>query len=383
MTPFRSEAERLRQFPVAERQIFLAHAAVTALPACAAEAMIAQARAGSRDHQEFGEVLRDIAGTRTVCAAAINAKASEIALLGPTALGLSLFANGITWREGDELICHADDYPSNVYPWTNLERQGVRPVLLRPGVPGRITVDDVRAALTPRARMVALATCHYLTGWRIDTAGIAELLRSRGILFALDAIQTVGAFPTDASCADFLSADAHKWMLGPMAIGIVYVAERNFEVCRPTLLGAWNVRSPEFIALPEIEFVKSAQRYEPGVLNIIGIHGMRASLEMLAGIPDVSDRILAVRDELEDLLRAQGFIFLSPDRAEPLRSGILTARHPERDSAELSSRLESAGIVASLRADRDGTRWLRFSPHFYNTSEEIRKVAQALDPKDD
>ncbi len=379
MSVFQSETERLEKFPVAAHRVFLGHAAVTALPACAARAMADHAWSESHHPEDFGETLRVIARTREVCAAAINVKPSEVALLGPTALGLSLFANGIAWKEGDELICHADDYPTNVYPWINLERQGVRPVLLRPAVPGRITPEDVLAALTPRTRMVALATCHFLSGWRIDVPAIAEVLRPRGVLFALDAIQTIGAFPTDASCADFLSADAHKWMLGPMAIGIVAVAERNFEVCRPTLLGAWNVRSPEFIPQPGIEFEETARRYEPGVLNIAGIHGMRASLEMLASVPDVSSRILAVRDELEDLLRAQGFVFLSPDRSEPLRSGILTARHPDRDPRKLFATLEANHITASLRASRDGQHWLRFSPHFYNTSTEIQKVAAVLD----
>ena len=77
---------------------------------------------------------------------------------------------------------------------------------------------------------------------------IGALLHERGVLFSVDAIQTLGAFPLNVQFVDFLSADAHKWMLGPMAIGIVFVAKRNFEICRPTLLGAWNVSAPQFLA---------------------------------------------------------------------------------------------------------------------------------------
>jgi selenocysteine lyase/cysteine desulfurase len=377
---FSDEAERLEKFPVASRQIFLGHAGVTAFPACVAAAMADQAHASSLQQQEFADVLRVIGRTRDLCARTIHAGSDEIALLGPTALGLSLFANGITWQEGDEVVYFADDYPSNVYPWIDLKRQGVRPIAVQTRMPGRITVDEVKQALSPKTRLVALASCHYLTGWRIDVPAIGELLRSRNILFSLDAIQTVGAFPTDAGCVDFLSADAHKWMLGPMAIGIVYVARRNFEVCRPTLLGAWNVRSPDFIASTEIEFEPTARRYEPGVLNATGIYGMKAGLEMLeaAGPAKVSSAILAMRDELEDLLREQGFSFLSPPHSEPLRSGILTARHPSKDSKTLFATLEKNHVVASLRASRDGTPWLRFSPHFYNTSAEMKNVAAIL-----
>ncbi len=380
MTLFASEAERLDRFPVAKRQIFLGHAGVTALPACVADAMITHVRASCENHQEFGEVLVDIEKTRTVCARLIGADKSEIALLGPTALGLSLFANGLTWHEGDELICYEDDYPSNVYPWMALAALGVKIRFLRPENPGQITPDLVAAALTPRTKLVALASCHYLTGWRIDVSAIGALLHERGILFSVDAIQTLGAFPLDVAHVDFLSADAHKWMLGPMAIGIVYVARRNFAICRPTLLGAWNVHSPQFITQKTIELPDTAQRYEPGVLNIAGVYGMRAGLEMLqtTGLERVSAAILDTSDHLRHALVQMGFEFLSPSTSEPMRCGIVTARHPRVESQTLFSALEKNHITASLRTARDGGKWLRFSPHFYNTRAEMDTVIKIL-----
>ncbi len=375
-----TESERLDRFPVAANQIFLAHAGVTALPRCAADAMHAHVTASCENHQEFGSVLRDIESARALCGRFLGAEKSEIALLGPTSLGLSLFANGLTWSAGDELVCYQDDYPANVYPWMNLATQGVTIRFLKPDATGRITPELIADALTPRTRLVALASCHYLTGWRIDVDAIGLLLRERGILFSLDAIQTLGAFPLSVANVDFLSADAHKWMLGPLAIGIVFVARRNFEICRPTLLGSWNVIAPGFIAQDEIRFPETAQRYEPGVLNVTGLYGMRAALEMLEkeGIDRVAASILAVRDRLEVRLEEMGFEFLSPGRTEPLRSGILTTRHPGANPATLFTALERHRITASLRGARDGGQWLRFSPHFYNTAEEIDRTADVL-----
>jgi cysteine desulfurase / selenocysteine lyase len=380
MSWFTDEKLRLDSFPVARERIFLAHAGVTILPRCAADAMCKHIEASCAHHQEFGDVLRDVARTRGVCARAIGAHADEVALLGPTSLGLSLFANGLDWKPGDELVCYADDYPSNVYPWTALASRGVVIRHVRPESPGRITPGVVEAALTGRTKLVALASAHFLSGWQIDVDAIGKLLRSRGILFSVDAIQTVGAGPFSVENVDFLSADAHKWMLGPLAIGIVYVAKRNFELCRPTLLGAWNVRSPDFVAQDKIVFEGTARRYEPGVLNITGMYGMKASLEMLlaAGLGNVRLSILQVRDALQGRLREMGFVFLSPDETEPLRSGILTCRHPAKESAFLFSKLDEAGIVASLRSLRDGSQWLRFSPHYYNSLEEIARVAAVL-----
>lgn len=377
---FKDESERRREFPVVENGIFLGHAGVTILPRRAAEAMKAYADASCHKHQEFGEVLRDVARTRLLCAKLIGANPDEIALLGPTSLGLSLFANGLDWQSGDEVIFYGDDYPANVYPWTALASRGVVAKSLQPDHPGEITPELVEASLTPRTKLVALASCHYLSGRRIDVTAIGRILRSKGVLFSLDAIQTLGAAPLDVEFVDFLSADAHKWMLGPMAIGIVYVARRNFEKCCPTLLGAWNVKSPDFIAQKEIVFEETARRYEPGVLNISGIYGMKASLEMLLeiGLENVQAGILEVRDYLEKKLSHAGFEFLSPRANEPMRSGILTMRHPSIDSGAIFSKLENAGIAASLRKDHSGQKWIRFSPHFYNTINEMNRAFEVV-----
>jgi selenocysteine lyase/cysteine desulfurase len=377
---FPNEAARRQAFPVVEQGIFLAHAGVTILPRCASEAISRYAAASCLKHQEFGDVLRDVARARAVCAGMIGAGPDEVALLGPTSLGLSLFANGIAWEPGDEVVCYGDDYPSNVYPWAALASRGVVVKYLEPALPGAITPELVAQSLTPRTRLVALASCHFLSGRRIDVDAIGRLLHDRGVLFSLDAIQTVGAAPLSVEHVDFLSADAHKWMLGPLAIGIVYVDRRHFETCRPTLLGAWNVKSPDFIAQREIVFEPTARRYEPGVLNIAGMVGMLASLEMLQekGLGSVEGAILRARDFLEERLRGIGFEFLSPGCEEPLRSGILTTRHPSKSSAELFAALEGEGITASLRTTRSGAQWLRFSPHFYNTIEEMDRVAGVL-----
>ena len=380
MSPFASEAERLERFPVAKSQIFVAHAGVTPLPKCAADAMISYIRASCEDHQEFGAVLRDIDATRKLCADLIGADKSEVALLGPTSLGLSLFANGISWREGDEVVCYYDDYPSNVYPWMALASQGVKIRQLRPERPGHITPELVERELSSRTRLVALASCHYLSGWRIDVDAIGESLHKRGVLFSVDAIQTLGAFPFSVRFVDFLSADAHKWMLGPMAIGIVFVARQHFELCRPTLLGSWNIHSPQFLAQETIKFHETAQRYEPGVLNVAGAYGMKASLEMIeaTGLGIISAAILDVRDHLHGLLEHMGFEFLSPSRDEPLRSGIVAARHPRIAPNVLFSTLEREKITASLRTARECGEWLRFSPHFYNTRAEMERIADVL-----
>ena len=374
-----TEAARLDAFPVCRHSIFMGHAGVTALPRVVADAVVDYTRGASEHHQEFGSVLKDIQETRAIAARFIDARADEIALLGPTSLGLSLFANGIPWEPGDEVLCYSEDYPANVYPWIDLRRLGVTVRYLQPERPGEITPELVAASLTPRTRMVALASCHFLSGYRIDVDAIGRLLKGHGALFSLDAIQTLGAFPLSVAHVDFLSADAHKWMLGPMAIGIVFVKKERFALLRPTLLGAWNVRSPDFIAQDRIEFPDSAMRYEPGVLNASGIYGMRAALELIGGfgIENVAARILHLKAQLVRGLRELGFELYGPVE-DPNASGITSCYHSTASMAVLFKELERNGIIASLRHDRSKREFIRFSPHFYNTEAEIDRVISVL-----
>ena len=377
-----NEAARRELFPVCKTSVFLAHAGVTALPLVVAHAVTDYTWRSCENHQEFGDVIRDVNAARVVAARFIGAQPEEIALLGPTSLGLSLFANGLPWREGDEILCYADDYPANVYPWMDLARRGVVIRYLKPERPGEITPALIAKSLTPKTRLAALSSCNFLTGFRIDVDAIGRLLHEHGVLFSLDAIQTLGAQPLTVEHVDFLSADAHKWMLGPLAIGIVFVKKEHFELLRPTLLGAWNVRSPNFIAQTDIRFSDTAQRYEPGVLNVAGIYGMKAAIEMLTaiGLDKISERILGLKKHLVDALKALGFEFIAPT-AGTNASGITTFSHPQADMAALFRSLEQNNIVASLRFDRQGKQYIRVSPHFYNTVEELDQVISVLKGK--
>jgi len=373
---------RQRFFPISKSKIFMAHAAVTALAGPVAEAMSELIHKSSADFPDFSEVLALIGQTRESAARLVQASPDEIALLGPTSLGLSLVANGMAWAPGDEVVCYLDDYPANVYPWINLREKGVVVRFIEPAQIGEITLEAVERTLTPKTKLVALASCSFISGFRIDIGGIGKVLRERGILFCLDAIQTLGAFSTTVEHVDFLSADAHKWLLGPMAIGVVYVRKELFDVCRPTLLGAWNIKAPGFIAQNEIEFVESAQRYEPGVLNLPGVAGMKAAIDLLLeiGIDKVAERILSIRSRLVSGLAELGFTLLGDPQNPAHLSGIITVNHPTRDIASLFKRLAENRVICSHRHDRQGKQYLRFSPHFYNTEDEVDRVLEVLNP---
>ena len=374
------EALRLREFPVARETAYLAHAAVCPLPACARDAVSDYAAACTGgDQEDFvpANLLRD---TRQLAANLIGAELCEIALVGPTSLGLSFIAQGIDWQPGDNIIVHGDDYPSNVYPWMALAERGVELKRLEPSSPGRIEPEDVFALIDPRTRMTALASCHYVSGYRIDIGAIGRELRSRGILFCVDGIQTVGAFPTPVEHVDFLAADAHKWMLGPCSAGILYVKREMQDRLKPVVQGWHNLSCPDFIAQETLDYKSDGRRYEAGTANLLGIVGHHASLQLLdaLGLAKIAADLLAKRRRLVPELLAKGCDVLHADVPEANASGIVAFSKPGEDMAALQARLGQAGVTVSLRVMRDGSKLIRLSPHFYNTPAELYRLLEAL-----
>jgi cysteine desulfurase / selenocysteine lyase len=374
------EPLRHRLFPVTARRIFLAHAGVAPLPGPTVDVLKLEAEKAGIS-QESSDFLAEIESIRRVAARLINASSDEVALLGPTSLGLNLVANGLQWQQDDEVIFYPDDYPANVYPWQALAEKGVRVIPLQPERPGEITPDLVLKALTPRTRLVALASCHYLSGFRLDYEGIAEELSRRGVLFCLDAIQSLGATTVDVRHIDFLAADSHKWMLGPLGAGIFYVKKKHFELLRPSLLGAWNVRSPGFVAQPGIAFEETARRYEPGALNLLALHGMKASLELILalGVKQIEARLLDLRSFAEERFLSSGFRVMGFANRRSQKSGIITVAIENPETAVAQARkLRENRIDVSLRQARSGLSGLRLSPHFYNTEAEIEETIKIL-----
>ena len=380
------ETLRNEIFPCTREGVYLAHAAVAPMSGPAAEALVEFARRGSAGNPEnaWSAALTDDA--RALGAQLIGAKASEISLLGPTSVGLSLVARGLEWEPGDEVVYYSEDYPANVYPWAALRQYGVEPRAIRTFYPGVVTWDKIEPMLTDRTRLVSLASCNFLSGFRIDIDDIGRRLHEREILFCVDAIQTLGAFPFSVEHVDFLSADSHKWMLGACGSGIFYVDERLQDRLAPWLLGSWNVVSPEFVAQPDIVLERGGRRYEPGTLNLPGIVAMTESMRLLLdiGIEAVAARLLKLRRHLVEGLSAKGYYLYLQDwedsdsAGDRHRSGIVTVFHKDHDMTAAFERLKAEGIVPSLRMNRSGLAMLRFAPHAYTREEELDRAVELL-----
>jgi len=374
------EALRQHEFPVAREKIFLAHAGVAPLPRRVADAVRDYAGLCTQGDQETLLPAQQVHHSRALAARLLNALPDEIAFVGPTSLALSFIAAGLPWRKNENVLIYFDDYPANVYPWMALAERGVEVRFLSASEPGRLRPLEVIGQVDEQTRLVALASCHFVSGYRIDLNAIGQALHERNILFCVDAIQTLGAFPTTVEHIDFLAADAHKWLLGPCAAGILYVRKGLQDSLRPAAYGWHNVLCPNYVAQEQLVFRPGARRYEAGTQNLLGLVGLNAAMELLLemGIDNIAAELLRKRALLVPALKNKGYTVLHADVPPANASGIITFYREGAGMAALCEKLEAANIIASLRADRSGRQHLRLSPHFYNTDAELQRVVQLL-----
>jgi cysteine desulfurase / selenocysteine lyase len=297
-----------------------------------------------------------------------------------TTAGISLVAEGIDWRSGDNVVTLADEFPSNAYPWLNLASRGVETRRV-PTENGRLDLDKLAAAIDARTRIVSVSWVGYATGYRHDIERIVQLPHDRGALMMLDAIQGVGAFPLDVrkTPVDFLAADGHKWMLGPEGAGIAYIRREHLERLRPIGVG-WHsvVHASDYMRI-ELDLKPTAARYEGGSQNMAGMLGLGASLDLLLdlGMEDVAAAILDITDRACERLREAGATIVSDRRPEhrggKQRSGIVAFELAGRDPLAVKKHCLTRQVVLSCRAGR-----LRISPHAYNNEEDLDQLIDAL-----
>lgn len=375
-----NEELRRHEFPVTREKIFLGHAGVCPLPRRVTVAMQEYMERAARDDQEEVFPVSRFREVRTAMARLLQAQPEEIAFVGPTSLALSFVAGGLGLRKGDNIVIYQDDYPSNVYPWMALAERGVQVRLLNVRGLGQIRRIDVEGQVDEQTKLVALASCHFVAGYRIDIQEIGGILQKRNILFCVDGIQTIGAFPTSVENVDFMAADAHKWLLGPCAAGVMYVRSTRQEALRPTVFGWHNVRCPNYVSQEKLVHPADGRRYEAGTANLIGLAGLHAATDLLLeiGVEDIARELLRKRAWLIPALQAKGCTVLGAENPPQNASAIISFHRQGTDLAALHAKLAAANIVTSLRADRAGNRYIRLSPHFYNTDAELQRVLELL-----
>jgi len=354
--------------------IYLNHAAVAPWPTRTRDAVIAfaeeNARLGARHYPQW---LERETGLREKLRRLINAPSTDdIALLKSTSEGLSFIAYGLPWESGDNIVLPASEFPSNRVVWESLDQYGVEVRL--------VDIDNCEhpelrliGAIDENTRLLSCSTVQYSNGLRLDMAQLGLACREYQVLFCIDAIQSLGArcFDVSTAMADFVVADGHKWMLGPEGLALFYCSSALRSSLNLHEYGWHMLKRAGVFTEQEWQVADTAQRFECGSPNMLGVVALDASLSVLfeADLEQVENTVLShTAHLLEELGKMPGVELLTPRDAER-HAGIVTFRHPHRSSEAMYQAMMQAGMVCAARGGG-----VRLSPHFHTTEQQLDAV---------
>lgn len=359
-------------FPVRQKLIYLNHAAVSPLCRRAAEAMKSLAddclENGSLHYDKWMAVYN---GLRQATARLINGKPEDVAIVKNTSEGIATVAIGFDWRPGDKMVAFREEFPANYFPWKRLEQKGVHVEWLSCEDPLE-RIDEASRG----ARMLSLSFVQFLSGYRAPIQAIGEICSRNNCFFIVDAIQGLGAFPLDVEACRIgaLAADGHKWLTGPEGCGILYINQALQELVEPVEFGWTNVARYADYASRDMTLRPNAGRYECGTLNTIGCFGLHAAIEFLleVGVGQIAPILDKLSDRIAEGAIAKGYELLGR-RVPGTTSGIVSLRKEGVDARKIVSDLKARNILAAPRAG-----WVRTSPHFYISPDEIDQMLESL-----
>ena len=370
-------------FPITRNCVYLNHAANGPLPSPVARTLYTYID----DSSNFGNVnfarwTEHERGAHRRMANMIRVRPDQVAMTASTGDGLMTIADGLRWKSGDMIVSAECEFPSNVYPWLNLQEQGVQIHLVKMRE-NRIAIEDVLSSITERTRLVSLSLVEFSTGYRNDIATIARYCHERGIICGIDAAQALGALEIDVHMlgVDYLAAVSHKWLLSPQTTGILFIVDDLLAQLQTARRGWFSVEAPHDFFNYEQPLKTGMARFEhssPNSLPIIALDAALGIFECIdGGMEAVEERILGLTNYAIAGLERLGYPVVSPQGIGE-RSGIVCFKlHSERQDTspqQLTDELASRNIHLAARGDV-----VRISPHFYNTLEEIDVLLNALD----
>ncbi len=366
-------------FPILRRGIYANHAALAPWPTAVSEAV----HQFSEENSIVGParykswVARE-RRLKTNLATLVGAASwKDIAVLKNTTEGICVVAEGIDWQRGDNIVIPAGEFPSNRLPWLAQERHGVeiRQIDTR-------SASDPESALTSaidnRTRVLSVSAIGWDDGFSFALQTLGNACRKNGTLFFVDAIQRVGMLPIDVEACkiDCLSADAHKWLLGPEGISVFYCNEATRPLLRLRQLGWYMVDYPWAFGEGPLLPSDTARRFEAGSPNSLGQAAFDASVQLLldAGMDTVADSILSNTAELLDGLQTINSVAISSPLAKDRRSGIVCFKPGNKDCAEVVIKLAEANVTCAVRGDS-----IRLSLHFYQGQKQVTHLLNAIE----
>jgi L-cysteine/cystine lyase len=322
-------------------------------------------RVGERAYAQWGELTGAV---RAAFARLTDAEPAQIALTHSTTDGIDLVVFGLEFEAGDEVVTTTHEHPGLVAPLEELARR--RGVVVRTVDPSRAAL---RAALTPRTRLVAVSHVLWTTGDTLPLTLISTDAHEAGALVLVDGAQSGGSIPVAPAAlgVDFYAFSGQKWLMGPSATGAVWI--------RPTRLDALATTWPSYMTKrrrpgePVTDW-PDARRLDAGTIDQASLAGIAAAIAwreqigLADSITIAAARALELRELLDDLDRVEVVRVAEP-------SSIVSFRVSGADPDRVARDCEQAGVlVRSI----PGFGLVRASVGFWNTTSDLERLVRCL-----
>jgi selenocysteine lyase/cysteine desulfurase len=313
---------------------------------------------------------------RQKAARLFGARTDDIALVPAASYGLACAARNLAPDAKSDILVLNEQFPSNVYVWRELAAEHGARVRAVSRSDNQSWTEAMLAAISPATSIVACPQVHWADGGALDLAAISDAARRQGAALVLDLTQSLGVMPFDLAAIqpDFAVAASYKWLLGPYAMGFLYVAPHHQD--GEPLEQNWIVRdrAEDFARLVDYadDHAPGARRFDMGERsNFQLVPAAIAALDAMLdwGVDDLAATFGANNQGLADRLQPLGLTQTTPDRA----AHYLSLSLPDGAPADLVTRLAAREIFVSQRGDR-----IRITPHVYNDEADFQSLGAAL-----
>jgi isopenicillin-N epimerase len=313
---------------------------------------------------------------RSKVANMLRVSSDEIAITRNTSEGSNMIVTGIDLKAGDEVVITEHNHPSNNDSWkVRAKREGFVVKAVPVSIPARSSddlVSSIERAITPRTKVVSITHLTSTTGILYPARAIAEIARKHGCYMHLDGAQTFGAMDVnlrEIGC-DSYTTSAHKWPMGPLEAGILYIRSERIPQIWPSIVTAgWtdNLKGAR-------KFEVFGQRDDPRVV------ALEAAIDFLqmVGIRNIETRVQALASRAKVELAKLPNVQLKTNLEAGLSGGVVKFRvknMPTKAAYDTLWEKHRLAIAITPSGDSEG---LRFSPHIYNSFEDIDRAVAAV-----
>ena len=292
---------------------------------------------------------------------------------------LSSLAWSISPKRGENIVSTSSAFPSTVYTWSRVAATTGAEIRLAESKKGFSTTDAIRSLIDKNTSVVCISHTEFSNGYTYDLEKLSELTHKKGAILVVDATQSAGAIPIDVkkSRIDVLVAGSYKWLCGPFGSAFMYIRHNLAKRLNPGLVGFRSHKNMWDLDAARLRYNDNASKFEFSTLAFGCILGLAESLHYIngIGIENIYRYNFFLTDCLIDGLKKADAKIISSDVSK-YRSPIITAKFKNKDSESMINDLRYAKIFVSQRKE-----WVRFSPHFYNTLDDIEFVISEIRKK--